>query len=170
MSETPGRSSTSRSKTDDVTLPHVGKELQTENLILTDSLKLTSTIDNYKSGQEITRDLIEAEEAHENEKKHAEALGMDPNEASSYFAHLFDDGNLAGSQLMALSQTVDRARVEKWLGSASDIGSQEKVEPFDIDDWKPRLLVDLLNSLSAIADDDYHCKHRRRWQEICRAQ
>ncbi|KAK3174665.1 hypothetical protein OEA41_001911 [Lepraria neglecta] len=82
-----------------------------------------------KIGQEITRDLIEAEGAHETGKKYAEALGMDPNEPSSYFGDLFGDGNLAGSQLMALSQTVDRARVEKCLGSASDIGSQENIEP-----------------------------------------
>ena len=71
---------------------------------------------------------------------------------------------------MALSQTVDRARVEKCLGSASDIGSQENIELLDIDDWKLRLLVDVLDNLSAIADDDYYCKHLRRWQEICKAQ
>lgn len=160
----------SRSKTDDVDLATCREGITDGEF---DPNRFTQTDFNNRQlqiGQEITRDLIEAEEAHENEKKHVEALGMDPNEASSYFAHLFDDGNLAGSQLMALSQTVDRARVEKWLGSASDIGSQENVEPFDIDDWKTRLLVDLLNSLSAIADDDYHCKHLRRWQEICRTQ
>ena len=44
-----GRSLTGRSKINNVISPHIGKELQTENLILIDLLKLTSTIDNYKS-------------------------------------------------------------------------------------------------------------------------
>ena len=121
-------------------------------------------------GFNYTRELIKAEERYDSAKAQVEALGVNASSSPSFYGG-FDNASLAGSQLTVLAQTVDSCRIQNWLGNTSKSSSQEITEPpIDIDHWEARLPIDVSDSLSAIADDEYYCKHLRRWQEICRLQ
>jgi len=120
-------------------------------------------------GQEVTRDLIEAEEAIEKAKAKVEALGLEANPGwSDYYGDMYEL-SLPGSQVAVVVTPNARARIETWLEQSA---SENKfplfgadIEEIDLEDWDATS-VNQSDSISAVAADEYRSKIDR-WNATC---
>ncbi len=134
----------------------------------------TRTDDDLRSFQEkreITRRVIEAEEAYDRAQQQAEDLGLgdilgDPEafywgEKCNDFPSLLEPGTPIFP--------ADQSRIEAWMASVPDpvmVGSQRQRndESIEVDDWEAKS-IELFDSISYVARDGFR-KKIDKWREL----
>jgi hypothetical protein len=114
-----------------------------------------------EKGQILTRRLIEAEAAFDNANHQVEAAGARSDAESSYYGDYFEP-SLIGVESDTLETDI-RPRVEDWQAGLEAPGTLENPQPTDTDPWEGNP-VDVSDSRSAIAFDQYYRKHIDRWE------
>ncbi|OCL12335.1 hypothetical protein AOQ84DRAFT_420121 [Glonium stellatum] len=118
---------------------------------------------HLQKGQKLTRQLLEAEQAYENVKVVARAVGVPHGYfQESNFGDHPDDG-YKGSQEIGGATLIDRKRIESWLESSGQITQHDWSRKPEIDDWS----VDsgkLFDSVSVIAQGSDR-KRIDRWRD-----
>lgn len=109
----------------------------------------------------MTRKLIQAEEAFDEAKTQVKAANSGSDAESSYYGDYFEP-SLVGIECEVLEKSV-RPRVELWQDGLVGPGSLENTEPLDLDQWDSKP-VDVSDSVSAIAFDQYYRKRIDRWE------
>ncbi|KAK6425348.1 hypothetical protein LTR81_002376 [Elasticomyces elasticus] len=113
----------------------------------------------------LARQFIEAEEGVEAAKAAAVAAGVQVpgSDIESGFVDDVEDGYLISSE-DEYADTVDRKRIEAWLGLVPECDTDE-ISEVDIDDWDTRS-AGMSDSLSMVADG---AERRRidKWRAVC---
>lgn len=123
----------------------------------------TTEFDNrqVQIGQELTRELIEAQEAFDNAMDEAKVACVGSDADSSYYGDYYEP-SLVGIECEVLDKSV-RPRIELWQDSLMAPSNLEHPEPTELDHWDAKT-VDVSDSVSAIASDQYYRKNIDRWK------
>lgn len=116
-------------------------------------------------GQKVTRALIDAEEAFEAAKEHAQAvgaIGSDCDDAMSCYGCY--EESWPESQLASYIATKDWGYVHDWLAELPETSTPEEFNPPEVDDWYADE-VDPADSISQIDFDECR-KDIDRWENI----
>ncbi len=117
--------------------------------------------------QNLTRDLIAAEQGYKIAKAKARALEMlaDPGSGFGCVA----DGGHRRSEDVSSELDIDRERVEAWMSGVVpgwDVEVVRKKEPSDLDEWTARP-VGIMDSISVIDREEY-VDEIKEWKKHCR--
>ena len=121
---------------------------------------------HVQQGRQITRALIEAEEAYDTARAKARGLGLLGNEPDqeSNFVERTDDGVTNTCNPAFIAANFNPTFIQAWAEIVSQSQEKGDTEP-DVEDWDART-VTMSDSMSVIA---YHKDRRRidRWRYIC---
>ena len=118
--------------------------------------------------QRFTRALIDAEDGYKNACAHAKALGViEPSYSESSYCGRQYEESLPENQLSAIALR-DWSFVENWLCSVEEISAENMtdLESTDVDELWDARPVEISDSISAVAEDDFYREKISRWREI----
>lgn len=125
---------------------------------------------NIRHVQNLTRDLIAAEQGYRTAKAkaralelRAEAYGFDPD-----FGYRADGGDRRSDDV-STEYEIDRERIEAWRRGVlphDSVGNLENREPLGFDDWSARP-VEIMDSISVI-DRGQYVDEINEWKKHCR--
>ena len=118
-------------------------------------------------GQQLTRALIDAEEAFEEAREHALALGaISSNYGQDFYYGAEYEESWPENKIVEYNASQDWSFVEGWMDGIPDSSIQaDDDDPMEIDDWDAEE-VDVNDSISMIDCDDYR-QEIDRYRRIC---
>ena len=120
-------------------------------------------------GQKLTRALINAEEAVEAAKQHAQAIGAlesDYHDANDYYGYYYEE-SCSEEEIASYLAAKDWSHVHEWLAEISEPVELEEyeVKRSTVDDQSTADEVDPADSISQVDFDDYR-RDIDRWEDL----
>ena len=117
-------------------------------------------------GQQLTRALIDAENAFEQARERARDLGAicSTDDQQSCYGTEYEE-SWPENKIADFNTSCDWRFVEGWMDNIADSANQADIEPVEIDEWEAEE-VEVNDSISAIDNEDYR-QDIDRYQRMC---